>query len=576
MKKINFLLLSLLGIALLASCESEKDDLTNPLLNDNQVKFQGTIGAAVSTRATGTAWDAGDAIGVYALTANQTLPSGIYDGKANVKYTTPGDGVFTGATTVITFPDEGDLDFIAYYPYQESITDFTYTINVADQSNPAAIDLLYSNNAKGANKSTPSVDLGFKHQLSLLVLNIAAGDGVESLNGLTASVSDLKTDGTFSLADGTITTGSTSNTITPVVSASGTSGTVTAILVPGQDLSSSKITFSLAGKTYEWAPGAQALESGKRYTYSLQLTTTGIATLQPNATIIDWEDASTGIGDIILTPDETPQFITDKTTVSLPASGTLTDVINLTTQSDQAWTASSDQTWLTVTPSGTGSAGISLTAEENTGGERTATVTITPSGATEFSPVTVTVTQEEASVTPPVGTNLFPGSDFEDWDAFLGALNSYGLTGSAYTSQSNDGRNGTKALYLNGTPSANGYVFTATVPDGFSLDGKSKIIFHIKGTAAKSLSLNVYVGAGTTMGTDYKCYNLGTYSEPGTLEPTSSNSYTGTIDTNGEWVKVTLNISDLTINSTAGLNLFALKVGGTAAYDLLVDDITLE
>lgn len=576
MKTLNFLLLSLLGMVLLASCESEKDDLTNPLLNDNQVKFQGTIGEAVSTRATGTAWDAGDAIGVYALTANQTLPSGIYDGKANVKYTTPGDGVFTGATTAITFPDEGNLDFIAYYPYQESITDFTYSINVANQSNPAAIDLLYSYNAKGVNKSTPSVGLEFKHQLSLLVLNIAAGDGVESLDGLTASIRDLKTDGTFNLADGAITTGSTSNTITPVVAASGTNGTATAVLVPGQDLGSSKITFSLAGKVYEWTPGTQPLESGKRYTYSLQLSTTGITTLQPTATIIDWEDANTGIGDIVLTPDETPQFIVDKTTVSFPAGGTLTDVVNLTTQSDQAWTASSNQTWLTVTPGGTGSAGISLTAEENTGEERTATVTITPSGTTEFSAITVTVTQEAASVTPGT-TLLFPGSDFEDWDAFLGTLNSYGLSSDGYASQSTDGgRNGSGALYLNGTPTKNDYTFTAVVPSDFSISGKTKITFYIKGTAAKSLSLNVYVGPGTTMGTDYKCYNLGSYSEPATLEPTSSNSYTGTIDTNGEWVKVTLNIGDLTVNSTPGQNLFALKVGSNAVYDLLVDDITLE
>ena len=48
------------------------------------------------------------------------------------------------------------------------------------------------------------------------------------------------------------------------------------------------------------------------------------------------------------------------------------------------------------------------------------------------------------------------------------------------------------------------------------------------------------------------------------------------IDTKGEWVKVTLDVSELTLNSAVGNNLFALKVGNSAAYDLLVDDITFE
>lgn len=98
----------------------------------------------------------------------------------------------------------------------------------------------------------------------------------------------------------------------------------------------------------------------------------------------------------------------------------------------------------------------------------------------------------------------------------------------------------------------------------------------MKGTSAKSLSLNVYVGPGSTMGTDYKCYNLGNYSAERTVLPTGSNDYIGTIDTGGNWMKVTLDISILTLNSTAGQNLFALKVGRDAAYNLLVDDITLE
>jgi endonuclease G len=160
MKSFKFIFVLLFGLLLLNACDTEKDSLENPLDNANQVKFQATIGAASSTRASGTEWDAGDAIGVYALNGGETLPSGVYDGKENIKYTTPGSGTFTAATAGISFPETGGaLDFVAYYPYQETIDGYTYNINVTNQSNSAAIDLLYSNNAKGKTKGNPLVNL---------------------------------------------------------------------------------------------------------------------------------------------------------------------------------------------------------------------------------------------------------------------------------------------------------------------------------------------------------------------------------------------------------------------------------
>ncbi len=237
-----------------------------------------------------------------------------------------------------------------------------------------------------------------------------------------------------------------------------------------------------------------------------------------------------------------------------------------------AWTATTEGTGFTVSSlTGTGSATVTATATAASGASGKIIFTLDGTAVTQE----VTVSQKTSGGT--TGSNLFPGSDFDDWSAFLSSLNSFGLSTNGYASQSaNGGRDGSGALFLNGTPSKNDYTFTAVVPDGFSAAGKTKIVFYMKGTSAKSLSLNVYVGSGSTMGTDYKCYNLGDYSAEGTVLPTASNSYTGIIDTGGNWMKVTLDISNLTLNSTAGENLFALKVGSAAAYNLLVDDITLE
>ncbi|MDO5017267.1 MAG: DUF5689 domain-containing protein [Porphyromonas sp.] len=170
--------------------------------------------------------------------------------------------------------------------------------------------------------------------------------------------------------------------------------------------------------------------------------------------------------------------------------------------------------------------------------------------------------------TPGTAELLFPGSNFDDWKAFTGALNSYGLKD--YATQVDGGVTG-KAMQIKVTPENNDYVFTATVPAG-SPATASKITLYIKGTAqGKSLSFNVYTNDGA-----YTPFNLGDVTGSGdvTVEPTEKNGYNGTIDTKGKWVKVTLNISGLQL-ATSG-SFFALKVGKEAAWDLMVDDITIE
>lgn len=543
--------------------------------------FYSTIGA-VQTRATATAWEQGDAIGVYALTAGQALPGGIYNEKANIKYTTAStDGIFKAASIGIQFLNSEDkLDFISYYPYKETINNYTYPINVSAQSSPETIDLMYSNNVKNSESGTSLVNLNFKHALSQLVFSITAGDGITSLQSITASLSDVVVDGAFDLASGNVTMGTTKQSLAPkVYNTNNTTATVSVILLPGQNTKDVVVSFTLNGSIYKFPLSEVILASSSKYTYQLVLSKTGLTAVDANATITDWVEGNPGGSPITITPDDSPVFAVNKNAVTLEASGTLSDQVSVTTDAVQAWTVSDNADWLTVTPvSGTGAQTITLTAAENTTNvQRTATVTVTPTGTTSFAPTTINVTQKAAGSvpTPTTGTLLFPGSDFEDWNAFLGTLNSYGLK-TDYTSQSNDGRNASKALYLNGTPAGNDYVFTTLVPTGLSLAGKTKIVFYIKGTAAKSLSMNVYVGAGSTMGTDYKCYNLGDCTTEKTITPTASNDYAGTINTNGEWIKVTLDISSLTVNSTVGQNLFAIKVGRSAAYDLLIDDITVE
>lgn len=562
--KILFLIMSTLVFALY-SCSNDDDTINER--NQKYVEFTGSIetNLRLATRAQATSWDTGDAIGVYMKDA-----SGFVGTAENIRHTTPGNGAFTAATAGIEFPADGsNVDFIAYYPHQTTITSYIYPINIANQAPLSAIDLLYSNETTSVNKTTPTVGLNFKHQLSQLILSVSAGDGITSLTGLTASIKDLTTNGSFNISTGAITIGSTKSTISGVTNVtSATTATVNAILVPGQNLNTGKVTFAINGKIWDWTPSSMDLESGKKYTYNISLTQTGIVVLNPNATIEDWTEKNTGGSNIILTPNQDPNFEANKATVSLGASTTLTDVVALTTQSTETWTATSSETWLTLSPiSGTGSGNINLTATANTGVARTAIVTLTPTTVT-FTPITITVNQA-AGGTP--SSLLFPGSDFENWAAFTGSLNSYGLL--SYASQSpTGGRNGSSALHISGTPAANDYLFTAQASSSVTA---SKIVFYIKGTSpGKSLSFNVYSQDTGAAGGYYK-FNLGICGQQDiTLASSAANSYSGSINTNGQWVKITLDITGYNLNSTG--NLFALKTGSASAYDLYVDDITFE
>lgn len=95
----------------------------------------------------------------------------------------------------------------------------------------------------------------------------------------------------------------------------------------------------------------------------------------------------------------------------------------------------------------------------------------------------------------------------------------------------------------------------------------------MKGNSEKSVSLNLYIDDS-----NYYKFNLGTITSSAVIQDSGNNQYAGTINTNGEWVLIELdlsNISDLNVSNTSG-NLFALKVGKDAAYDLHFDNFVIE
>ena len=286
MKKIvTFFALALLA-GVMVSCNNEN----SPMAQDEKVAVQFTGGINVSTRAAGVAWADGDKIGIFMKAAKETLSANsIKEGVDNVAYETNGGISFSpisGGKTIY-YPIDGDVDFYAYYP-QTTVNDYKVALNVADQSKQEAIDFMYAKTT-GCNKAIPQVELKFSHQLSWLVLNVQAGNGLteDDLENLKVTIEDQNTTATFNLVDGTISDEGNPNNITMKTVEAGK--VYEAILLPTTS-KTRKIVFDL--NTGYDAPFVWTMESdlkgGNRYNYTtVKLTRTSVDIM---GTIESWNE----------------------------------------------------------------------------------------------------------------------------------------------------------------------------------------------------------------------------------------------------------------------------------------------
>lgn len=205
MKTITELLpLALLAAATMVSCNGKVE----PAAQDEKVAVQFGSSINAASRAVNDKWTAGDQIGIFMVGENKVLSKDAISEEAdNIAYRTEGDGAFSPVTAeqIIYFPMDGDVDFYAYYPYTPEVNDYRIALDLTDQSNQEALDLMFAK-VSGCNKSNPKVELQFSHLLSNLILEVQPGTGLTQadLAELTVKVKDANTKATFNLVDGTI------------------------------------------------------------------------------------------------------------------------------------------------------------------------------------------------------------------------------------------------------------------------------------------------------------------------------------------------------------------------------------
>lgn len=303
MKPIRFLVFTILSVFLMTACNN--DDDSHP--GDAPVAVRFDAGHIATTRITagGDQWTANDLVGIFMIAKDAANIAGnIKENADNVKYRAQiGNNAASGFIPVnsietIYYPQNGDkVDFIAYYPHQTPLpSSYTYPIAVSDQSNPAAIDVLYSNNAKAKDKNSGTVDLHFNHALSKLSFTLTSGVGSPNLAGAKVEISGVASTATMELKDGTVTATNSAQTLTANTAADGL--TSSAIVIPqSAAFVAEKLVVTVPNTgTFEWEfkEGSNDIaqwEAGKNHQYNITVNRTGI-TVTPGD-IADWTGTAT-------------------------------------------------------------------------------------------------------------------------------------------------------------------------------------------------------------------------------------------------------------------------------------------
>lgn len=162
---------------LLGGCSKSESEV----LESNEMRFTATYPTA--SRATGSAFETGDVMGIYVTQYNGENPAQL---QLSGNYANNVETVFDGSawkSTPVIYWEDGKFDVYAYYPYTNisSVDEYPFTVAL-DQSTEEtsnalsgyeASDFLWAK-ATGVSRMA-SVPLTFTHKMSKLVINLIKG-----------------------------------------------------------------------------------------------------------------------------------------------------------------------------------------------------------------------------------------------------------------------------------------------------------------------------------------------------------------------------------------------------------------
>lgn len=295
----------MLAALMLAGCSNEVDE---QVMDSKRVPLQinGDINMLM-TRAADDHWDEKDAIGVYMVSAENSIVGGV----SNYRYVVidKDNGNFSpdGEANTAYFPERDDVvNVVAYYP-QGNVVENKLSLDLANQDEQPRIDLM-SAKAEGASKSNPTINLGFKHRLTKLFFEIV---GDVNIDDISAAIDNQYTDIQYDILNDklSIAEGDTKKGIVMKNWDLGNGYRFTeAIVLPNEEGNAAedrKLTFKLNEKIFNATiSNSTTFEAGKKYTYKVKFETTPSGNINVSITgvsVKNW-DVSDISGDNIIVP----------------------------------------------------------------------------------------------------------------------------------------------------------------------------------------------------------------------------------------------------------------------------------
>lgn len=315
----------LFGFALgliLSGCNKD-EDLNNA--GTNGVSFTSYM---IGSRATDTAWEPNDEIGVYMQNAGSEGYANV-----NVKYAnSEADRNKFTSTSPITYPEggTGTVNFMAVYPYNGDIADGNYTFTLAD-GDLSENDIMYAP-APSIASGVTNVDLTFQHKLSKIILQLKDEQN-KAVTGATVSIDNQCVNGALNVADGTVSVASDAIYTSVLTFAEGENGQYEVIVIPDEGREGRSIVITTTeGNTYRCPIGSIAFGNSQKYTFPVSLqapASSGGETIikleMGSLNIDDWVEGKT-VGWIVSPDTELTTTKTEKelaTAEELTANGSL-------------------------------------------------------------------------------------------------------------------------------------------------------------------------------------------------------------------------------------------------------------
>ena len=282
----------MLAALMMAGCSNEVEE---QVMDSRRVPLQinGDINMLM-TRAADDHWDANDAIGVYMVSADNSIVGGV----SNYRYVVidKDNGNFSpdGAGNTAYFPEGGEaVDVVAYYPQGDVTVDNKLSLDLANQGEQPRIDLM-SAKAEGASKSNPTINLKFKHRLTKLYFEI---EGDVNTEGIEATISNQYTKIQYDILKDELLIADESKQDIAMKYWNSNNRFTEAIVLPNEGNNSPverKLTFKLNGKTFSAKiSDATTFVAGKKYTYKVTFTNEGSVNIQ-GAGIANWDIENEG------------------------------------------------------------------------------------------------------------------------------------------------------------------------------------------------------------------------------------------------------------------------------------------